>query len=36
MAHWYRPDGALEPEALAGHYAELFLTGLQAREERER
>jgi TetR/AcrR family transcriptional regulator, cholesterol catabolism regulator len=36
MAHWYRPDGALEPEALAGHYAVLFLTGLQAREERER
>ena len=30
MAHWYRPDGALGPEALAGHYADLFLHGLQA------
>jgi AcrR family transcriptional regulator len=28
MAHWYRPDGPLGPEALAGHYAELFLGGL--------
>jgi TetR/AcrR family transcriptional regulator, cholesterol catabolism regulator len=30
MAYWYRPDGALGPEALAGHYADLFLHGLQA------
>jgi TetR/AcrR family transcriptional regulator, cholesterol catabolism regulator len=36
MAHWYRPDGALEPEALAGHYADLFLTGLQAHQELSR
>jgi TetR/AcrR family transcriptional regulator, cholesterol catabolism regulator len=36
MAHWYRPDGALEPAALADHYAELFLTGLQASHERTR
>jgi TetR/AcrR family transcriptional regulator, cholesterol catabolism regulator len=33
VAHWYRPDGALGPDALAGHYADLFLTGLQARQE---
>jgi AcrR family transcriptional regulator len=33
MAHWYRPDGALEPDALAGHYTELFLEGLRAHEE---
>ena len=29
IAHWYRPDGALGPDALAGQYAELFLQGLQ-------
>jgi AcrR family transcriptional regulator len=29
VAHWYRPDGALGPDALAGHYADLFLHGLQ-------
>jgi AcrR family transcriptional regulator len=28
MAHWYRPDGPLSPEALADHYADLFLAGL--------
>jgi TetR/AcrR family transcriptional regulator, cholesterol catabolism regulator len=33
MAYWYRPDGALEPDALAAHYAQLFLTGLQASQE---
>jgi AcrR family transcriptional regulator len=33
VALWYRPDGALGPDALAGHYADLFLTGLQAHEE---
>ena len=32
IAYWYRPDGALGPDALAGHYAELFLRGLQAHE----
>jgi TetR/AcrR family transcriptional regulator, cholesterol catabolism regulator len=31
MAHWYRPDGRLGPDALAGRYADLFLGGLQAR-----
>jgi AcrR family transcriptional regulator len=30
IAHWYRPDGPLGPEALASHYAELFLQGLRA------
>ena len=35
VAHWYRPDGALGPDALAGHYADLFLTGLQAHQESE-
>jgi TetR/AcrR family transcriptional regulator, cholesterol catabolism regulator len=34
MAHWYRPDGALGPDALAGHYADLFLRGLQPSERR--
>ena len=34
MAHWYRPDGPLGPDALAGHYADLFLHGLQAHEGR--
>jgi len=34
MAHWYRPDGALGPDALAGHYAELFLHGLQTGHRR--
>ena len=34
MAHWYRPDGALGPDALAGRYAELFLHGLQADDKR--
>jgi AcrR family transcriptional regulator len=29
MAHWYRPDGPLGPEELAGRYADLFLEGLQ-------
>jgi TetR/AcrR family transcriptional regulator, cholesterol catabolism regulator len=30
IAHWYRPDGPIGPEALASHYAELFLQGLRA------
>jgi TetR/AcrR family transcriptional regulator, cholesterol catabolism regulator len=30
MAHWYRPDGALGPDELAEHYADLFLGGLRA------
>ncbi len=34
MAHWYRPDGALGPDALAGHYADLFLRGLRGDERR--
>jgi TetR/AcrR family transcriptional regulator, cholesterol catabolism regulator len=29
MAHWYRPDGPLSPDALADQYADLFLAGLQ-------
>jgi AcrR family transcriptional regulator len=29
MAHWYRPDGPLGPDALAEQYAELFLKGLR-------
>jgi TetR/AcrR family transcriptional regulator, cholesterol catabolism regulator len=29
LAHWYRPEGRLSPEAIAGHYADLFLHGLQ-------
>jgi AcrR family transcriptional regulator len=32
MAHWYRPDGALGPGALAGRYADLFLSGLESHE----
>ena len=34
IAHWYRPDGALGPDALAGQYADLFLAGLQPHNER--
>jgi TetR/AcrR family transcriptional regulator, cholesterol catabolism regulator len=34
IAHWYRPDGPLGPDALAGRYAELFLHGLLADERR--
>jgi TetR/AcrR family transcriptional regulator, cholesterol catabolism regulator len=30
MAHWYRPDGPLGPDALAEQYADLFLGGLRA------
>jgi AcrR family transcriptional regulator len=33
MAYWYRPDGALGPDALAAHYADLFLNGLQAHQK---
>ena len=32
IAHWYRPDGPLGPDELAGHYAGLFLGGLHAHE----
>ena len=32
MAHWYRPDGALGPDALADHYADLFLSGIKRHE----
>ena len=32
MAHWYRSDGAIGPDALAEHYADLFLSGLQPSE----
>jgi len=32
VAHWYRPDGALGPDALAQRYADLFLHGLQPHE----
>jgi TetR/AcrR family transcriptional regulator, cholesterol catabolism regulator len=35
MAHWYRPDGRLGPDALAGQYADLFLGGLRAPSENE-
>src|SRR5262245_57781114 len=28
LAHWYRPDGPLAPEAVAKQYADLFLHGL--------
>jgi AcrR family transcriptional regulator len=28
LAHWYRPDGPLGPEAIAKQYADLFLQGL--------
>jgi hypothetical protein len=34
VAHWYRPDGPLGPDALADHYAGLFLDGLRAQQER--
>ena len=34
IAHWYRTDGPLGPDALAEHYADLFLEGLQAQEKR--
>jgi AcrR family transcriptional regulator len=34
IAHWYRPDGVLGPDDLAGYYADLFLDGLQAHHER--
>jgi AcrR family transcriptional regulator len=30
LAHWYRTDGPLGPEAIARHYANLFLHGLVA------
>ena len=33
MAHWYRPGGPLGPDALAAHYADLYLTGLQAHQK---
>jgi AcrR family transcriptional regulator len=29
LAHWYRADGPLGPEEIAGHYAELLLNGLR-------
>ena len=29
IVHWYRPDGRLEPDQLAGGYADLFLGGLR-------
>lgn len=29
LAHWYRPDGPLGPEAIARQYADLFLHGLR-------
>lgn len=29
LAHWYRPDGPLGPEAIAKQYADLFLHGLE-------
>lgn len=28
LAHWYRPEGPLGPEAIAEQYADLFLHGL--------
>jgi AcrR family transcriptional regulator len=31
LAHWYRPDGPLGPEAIAEQYADLFLHGLGRR-----
>jgi TetR/AcrR family transcriptional regulator, cholesterol catabolism regulator len=34
MAHWYRPDGAFGPDALAERYADLFLHGLQPHERK--
>ncbi len=30
---WYRPDGSLSPEEIAGQYAGLFLSGMLVREE---
>jgi AcrR family transcriptional regulator len=36
MAHWYRPDGPLPPDELAGHYAQLFLSGLGGDHAHER
>jgi TetR/AcrR family transcriptional regulator, cholesterol catabolism regulator len=35
MAYWYRPDGPLGPEELAGHYAGLFLGGLRGNTDDE-
>src|SRR5919204_2922867 len=35
MAHWYRPDGRLGPDALAEQYADLFLEGLRAPPAKE-
>jgi AcrR family transcriptional regulator len=35
MAHWYRPDGRLGPEALAEQYADLFLGGLRGAQVAE-
>ena len=29
LAHWYRPDGPLSPDAIARQYADLFLCGLE-------
>jgi len=29
LAHWYRPDGPLRPDAIARQYADLFLCGLE-------
>jgi TetR/AcrR family transcriptional regulator, cholesterol catabolism regulator len=34
VAHWYRSDGALGPDALAERYADLFLHGLQPHERK--
>ena len=35
MAYWYRPDGPLGPDELAGHYAGLFLGGLRGNSDDE-
>ena len=35
MAYWYRPDGPLGPDDLAGHYAGLFLGGLRGNTDDE-
>jgi AcrR family transcriptional regulator len=35
MAHWYRPDGPLGPDALAEQYADLFLGGLRGAQGAE-
>jgi AcrR family transcriptional regulator len=32
LAHWYRPDGPLSPDAIARQYADLFLCGLERGE----